>query len=366
MQGRLSDLPTNAAARHEGSTRSGRPKLYSLQILRFVAAFAVVLFHLGAGYQADLVMERNIFGIGAWGVDIFFVISGFIIAFTTDPGRGLLYFAWRRVVRIVPLYWSLTLGLAAIGLIMPELLDSTVIDAESLLKSLFFIPYERGDGSVRPILFLGWTLNYEMFFYALYGLGMALGFRTCLMPLALVVAVVAAGYLLPIESVVWNFYTNPILLEFACGIVLCVVYRRYTDAFARASPFLVALLILVLAVKLAFPGVQSLWAGAIPAVIVVAAALSIRVAKTPFSSFLILLGDASYSLYLSHPYVLQLWVKVSPENLSMPVQVIMGFIVCLAAVVVSVALYRLLELPSQRILLGRGRQRLAPTLIAGR
>jgi peptidoglycan/LPS O-acetylase OafA/YrhL len=186
------------------------------------------------------------------------------------------------------------------------------------------------------------------------------------MPLALVVAVVAAGYLLPIESVVWNFYTNPILLEFACGIVLCVVYRRYTDAFARASPFLVALLILVLAVKLAFPGVQSLWAGAIPAVIVVAAALSIRVAKTPFSSFLILLGDASYSLYLSHPYVLQLWVKVSPENLSMPVQVIMGFIVCLAAVVVSVALYRLLELPSQRILLGRGRQRLAPTLIAGR
>jgi len=330
-----------------------------------VAAFAVVLFHLGAGFQAELGMERNIFGIGAWGVDIFFVISGFIIAYTTDPGRGILYFAWRRVVRIVPLYWTLTLGLTAIALVMPELLNSTVIDTESLLKSLFFIPYERGDGSVRPILFLGWTLNYEMFFYALYGLCIALGFRTSLMPLMLVVAVVAAGNFLAIDSVLWNFYTNPILLEFALGIVLCILYRRYAAVFASAFRYLFPLLIVVLAIKLAFPGVQSVWAGAIPAVIVVATALSISIARAPLSSFLILLGDASYSLYLAHPYVLQLWVKISPGGLGIPAQVAMGFIMCLVAVAASVVLYRLLELPSQRILLGRSRQRLAAAAMPG-
>jgi len=344
--------------------KGGRPKLYNLQILRFVAAFAVVLFHLGDGYRAEFGMGRNIFGIGAAGVDVFFVLSGFIIAYTADPDRGLLYFTWRRIVRIVPLYWTLTLGLAAIALILPQMLNSTVVDGESLLKSLFFIPYERVGGDVKPILFLGWTLNYEMFFYALYALCIGIGFRTSLAPLALVLAIVAAGRIFRFENVVWNFYTNPILLEFALGIVLCFLYRRYERVFAKSGRYLILAAIAAFAVKLSLPGVTAIWVTAIPAAILVAATLSLPTAKTSLVAFLVLLGDASYSLYLSHPYVLQLWLKASPPGLGAPVQVLVGAAICVVAIVVSVAMYRLIERPSQKFLLGRNRKGMMPSAVA--
>ncbi|WP_173509304.1 acyltransferase family protein [Sinorhizobium psoraleae] len=323
--------------------KSGRPKLHSLQILRFVAAFSVVLFHLGATYKAEFGMERNIFLIGSSGVDIFFVISGFIIAYTADPDRGPLHFVWRRIVRIVPLYWTLTFGLAAIALLMPRLLNSTVVDAESLLKSLFFIPYEASSGDTRPILFLGWTLNYEMFFYALYALCIETGFRSSLAPLVLVLTVVAAGRLFEVDNVVWEFYTNPIILEFALGIVLCILYRRYTDVFAKSARYLILTFIAAFTARLALPGMTSIWANAIVAAVLVAAVLTAPAAKTPLSSLLVLLGDASYSLYLSHPYVFQLWIKASPERLGVATQLVMGAITSVGAVAVSVALYRLLS-----------------------
>lgn len=363
-----SDLPvpdTASAPATAGEGKEGRPKLYSLQILRFVAAFAVVLFHLGAGYQAEFGMERNIFGVGASGVDIFFVISGFIIAYTADPDRGLLHFAWRRIVRIVPLYWTLTLGLTAIAIVMPSLLNSTLVDVGSLLKSLFFIPYERGDGSIRPILFLGWTLNYEMFFYTLYALCIGIGFRSSVAPLVLVLAIVAAGRLFTFDSVIWRFYTNPIIVEFAIGILLCMLFRRYAGMFSKAMPYLIPAALAAFAAKLAIPGMTSIWVTALAAALLVAAAISVPIARTPLAAFFVLLGDASYSLYLSHPYVLQLWVKTSPEGLGVSVHVIAGAILGAAAVAVSVVMYRVLELPSRNILLGRRRQpKTAPARIS--
>src|SRR5689334_18462264 len=88
----------------------------SLQILRFIAAFMVVLFHLGSGVAVEYGLSGNVFGIGASGVDIFFILSGFVIAYTTDPERGIGYFALRRLARVVPLYWVLTTLLIVIGL----------------------------------------------------------------------------------------------------------------------------------------------------------------------------------------------------------------------------------------------------------
>ena len=118
-------------------------KLLGLQILRFDAAFAVVLFHIGSGYQIEFGNQSNPFSFGAAGVDVFFVLSGFIIAMTTDPARGTWYFCLRRIVRVVPLYWILTLGIAVIGLIVPSLLNSTTVTFETLFKSLFFIPSQK-------------------------------------------------------------------------------------------------------------------------------------------------------------------------------------------------------------------------------
>src|SRR5262249_39672775 len=141
--------------------------LDSLQALRAVAALSVVLYHI------------DFIGRGAFGVDIFFVLSGFIICHVTAADRQ--HFLLKRLIRIVPLYWARTLVVCALALAAPRLLQTTSDSWMGLLKSLFFIPYEKESGRVYPVLFLGWTLNYEMFFYVVFSIALAL--RPALAPL---------------------------------------------------------------------------------------------------------------------------------------------------------------------------------------
>ena len=105
----------------------------------------------------------------AAGVDIFFVISGFIMLVTsrqTSPAEFMV----RRLIRIVPLYWALTLLVSALLILKPELFRTTVVTAPFLIKSLLFIPYANPGhgGEVMPILTPGWSLNFEMFFYLIF------------------------------------------------------------------------------------------------------------------------------------------------------------------------------------------------------
>src|SRR6185437_14170487 len=134
--------------------------LDNIQALRAIAALLVVFVHLAVPVAA-----LGVAPFGAGGVDLFFVISGFIMVYTT-VGRPIsgAEFLGRRIVRIVPLYWLLTLAVFGIALIAPTLLQFTTASWGQLLKSLFFIPFAKANGDVQPVLFLGWTLNYEMFF----------------------------------------------------------------------------------------------------------------------------------------------------------------------------------------------------------
>ena len=140
-----------------------RDHLQSIQILRAAAALAVVLFHLTFPLDVSFgVLPADAFTVGANGVDVFFVLSGFIMALTTarEDQRSPVQFVWKRVIRILPLYWVLTLAVFGIGMVAPHLLNSGAATWEELAKSLAFIPYERAvDGRMAPVLFLGWTLN---------------------------------------------------------------------------------------------------------------------------------------------------------------------------------------------------------------
>ena len=109
---------------------------------------------------------------GAAGVDIFFVVSGFIMVVTTmkrdmAPGEFLLH----RIARIVPVYWVVTILLFAIVMYGFKPVGIMRMQPDWLAKSLLFIPFDR-DGRVEPIISVGWTLNYEMFFYLLFALGL--------------------------------------------------------------------------------------------------------------------------------------------------------------------------------------------------
>ncbi len=170
--------------------------IHPIQYLRGIAALMVV-WHHGVGQLATLETYFP-FRFGTSGVDLFFVISGFIMVVTT-AGRDVTptEFIARRFVRVVPLYWVLTLALAATALVAPSLFRSVTLTAVSLIQSLLFIPHFSPShaGMIWPVLVPGWTLNYEMFFYVVFAASLAFSHRLAILSITLAM-LVASGYLL--------------------------------------------------------------------------------------------------------------------------------------------------------------------------
>jgi exopolysaccharide production protein ExoZ len=148
-----------------------RRKLHALQVLRALAALMVVADHavsyVATKQEVALSLKNLAWFLGIFGVDIFFVISGFIMIYTSrdlfGTRLGFAKFAYRRIVRIVPLYWLATI--TAAGLLLRHQFPSNF----EIATSLAFVPAVTHPGeALRPILWVGWTLNLEMFFYALF------------------------------------------------------------------------------------------------------------------------------------------------------------------------------------------------------
>ena len=280
--------------------------LNNLQVLRAVAAYLVVLTHI-ARLNPPLLDPWLSFGM--YGVDLFFVISGFVMVYTTT-GKTVtpMQFMRNRIVRIVPMYWALTLAVFALALIAPSLLQATRPNVGELLKSLFFIPFVKSNGLVQPVLFLGWTLNYEMFFYLLFALSLFLAsLRLRVLSLSgVLVGLVIAGALLESSNIVADFYTSPLLLEFMFGMLLGLGHRRLKEA---RVPALLCGAVIILGFGLMF-AVGTLHIEAprwlvvgLPAALIVMAALMLEGRGHVYrGGGLLLVGAASYMLYLSHPF----------------------------------------------------------------
>ncbi|MDB5937705.1 MAG: acyltransferase, partial [Polaromonas sp.] len=152
-----------------------------VQILRFVAAMLVVVMHITEAISVRITGAGpdHYWSAGAIGVDIFFVISGFVMAMSTarlpagnqTNWQAAWIFMKRRLLRIAPLYWFYTLLKAALVLILPSLALRSSIDMQHLLASMLFIPALSPWGLVQPTLPVGWTLNFEMLFYVVFAIG---------------------------------------------------------------------------------------------------------------------------------------------------------------------------------------------------
>jgi exopolysaccharide production protein ExoZ len=282
--------------------RSVIKELVGIQYLRGVAATLVVLHHL---YFSDT-------QLGPFGVKVFFVISGFVMWFTTAEREISPISFWRRrLTRIVPLYWLFLSLLTAIVLLMPQYLNSTVITPENVAKSFLFIPhYHAVQKFIAPILIPGWSLNYEMFFYFIFGVVLLIksaGLRAIVIGVLLGILVLL-GWLLNPQHAVTATYTSPDLLLFLYGILLAIIYRAYNIESAALGVMLIGIAVLSCFVGTSsdlapFENFMSL----APALIVAGSlALEPSVSRKP-SVVLHTIGNASYSIYLSHLFLLRLF-----------------------------------------------------------
>lgn len=281
-------------------------RLQGLQYLRALAAVMVAIFHCSAqieGYFPYLRCPQL-----ATGVDIFFVISGFIMAVTGTRLTAGEFIA-RRLVRIVPLYWLLTTVLAVLAWWLPEMFRTTVLTPGSYFLSLLFIPFHNAGqaGMLRPLLVPGWSLNYEMFFYAVFAA--VLWWRP--QRLALLIGLIM-GALVVLGSRLPGFYTEPIILEFWLGVLIARTCQRVRLSAVASAGVLVAGMVTLLSTHF-FP-LQELAAAAL----VLGVVCWERTGKLPAWRLGAALGDASYSLYLTHLFVLgvtrAVWLALFQEG----------------------------------------------------
>jgi exopolysaccharide production protein ExoZ len=343
------------------------PKLQALQSLRAIAASLVVLNHAvgvaaGHGFAKEPYSSLANF-LGSQGVAIFFLISGFIMTYTADAPDGTMpprsravHFATRRIARVVPLYWFFTLLVAGIAALagFSKVLDTSALN---LLKSLFFIPYFNAQAVMLPVLPLGWTLNYEMFFYTVFAAFLLLPHRHRIVGLfgTLAAAVLTGFFFYPVlagnlPASVGQFLSHPIILLFGLGAVLGKLRIKRPRLTLAIPGILLAVPLVAINCYLAYTVHQTpmrmtwyalFWA--LDLVIVAFCAFGRPLSMPRLEA----LGDASYSLYLVH--ILPLFVCFivwKQVNFVAPLAFIAA---CLAlSFATALGVYRWLERPLTR------------------
>lgn len=350
--------------------------IYNLQCLRAFAALSVASFH--SGFQFNGVRTQF------YGVALFFVISGFIMCLVSQT-EGADFFA-RRLIRIVPLYWlttvlvfvALSLGLAEKDVAATYLwrvarqpsflmtwLGSVPFDdyRTILLKSMFFIPFVDRAGEVYPFLDVGWSLNLEILFYLLFALFRLLSVRWApLLVSATIICVHMAAQALPGANFFLDFYGKGITLYFVYGVAVFYLWSyvpSHSLSRLRWSTVLLALTSLVLLViaslgpsivQRVFGGLAGVVFQQAPTILVLSALLMAKAGADLRVALVTYLGAASYSLYLTHQFVLTFLRSFEVDHPSIGLRTLPGYLLgLLACCTVALAFYRWVEVPTLNV-----------------
>lgn len=352
-----------------------------VQYLRGVAALMVVFFH-SRSYFTDLAAWT---GVGARGVDIFFVISGFIMAHSTrhiehasSIARESIAFLTKRIIRVVPLYWVALLWTSGPYWIdwLPtatsamDIYQNHHLELTSLIKDFFFIPHASLDpddeGDAYPIVIQGWTLNYEMFFYGLFALAMFFRKHRLIAASLVLITLVLSGRLHKFGDITSLFYTSKILIEFVFGMMVFHVYIKTQHmSFDRNTLLVLGVIGFVLLNSGSVVNDKFVLAPAAAIITLV----FIHAFRDAHVRSLKILGDASYSIYLFHPAVFEFvrgfirYIGLGKEGyLNITTIVIMQVI---PAVIIGIVIYYVIEKPmlkGLRALLERARATPAPII----
>ncbi|MEM5369552.1 acyltransferase [Paraburkholderia azotifigens] len=296
-------------------------RLSGLQHLRFLAAFAVLAHHIleEASASPFALATPAAMRLGACGVDIFFVISGLVMWHTTagfSAQTSARQFFARRLTRIMPTYWgclAVVVALSCSGIAFRH----RPLDAAGLIESVLLLPPTTSAGLVMGV---AWTLVYELYFYLVCTAALCLPWQRYRM--VLIVALLAiVPRALDIAGVTTQaeYYGNPIVIEFLCGVFLGLASKHLPMPARRIRWAMLTTSIALLcwgsvsspeaAATYGLPASFRWWAWGIPATLLVAAFAHTDDKGGRISRAMTVLGDASYVLYLTHGFWMNVYAK---------------------------------------------------------
>lgn len=305
-------------------------KINTIQLVRAVAAVLVLMTHcalyvesivnFGQGTRPFHVAKWFDVAAGQFGVDLFFVVSGFIMIVTTHSNdrHNPLDFLRRRAIRIYPAWWIYST--AALLLLPISLFSLTPLDWSSIAKSYLLVPEIDSTGKLRPILLgQGWTLIFEMYFYSVFAIFVS---KSTVQKAVLTSAIITLAFIgsrvVDFDLAILRVFSNAMVFEFMIGMLLGILFVK--EFIIRSSLAFFAILILAIVSTIFILIGWEMGSGAdffqyaVTAFLWVALAVLFPRAKTArISKLAILLGDASYSIYLTHTIALilfsRMWTK---------------------------------------------------------
>jgi peptidoglycan/LPS O-acetylase OafA/YrhL len=349
-------------------------KLNSIQFLRAVAALLVVYDHsllvqmdYGTSWQQNF-MHINKFG--CIGVDLFFVISGFIITLVANKYIGVYqgtHFLAKRFWRINPVYYILSLVLVPVFFLSPGYnpLSGGKLTIHSIFDSLFILPTGSNLSTYTPLLKLGWALSFQWLFYLLFFLLIVCKVRHKAFSLSGTIALlVVSGYIFQPHDLRLEFITNPILLEFLLGCIISYIYLTVKQIPADVG-FICLLIGVASYIYLVIKGfgIVGYFEGTlngylslnrflfwgIPSSLIVAGCVILEknglLVRLWNNHFFLLCGNASYSIYLAHTIVLSLLMLLYKKTGFFLPADLMIWLQIVIAVTVSIFFYKLVEKP---------------------
>lgn len=345
-----------------------KEKLYSVQYLRGLAAILVVYLHAvllqmsvgGVSYQQNFYSLRS---IGNCGVDLFFIISGFIICYISSEDSGIekfKRFIKKRFIRINPVFY-VSCFLMFIGYL---LWSPNEYSLDTIIKTITILPiFDSGEEFTYPLIYVGWTLSYEWAFYIFYSLFIAFSIvkRREIYLISIFFLLFLIGFFFPVREIHYIFITNPMFLEFVLGMLVAMAYRRI-----KKVPLIVTVLIGLIALLfygylivgghgqvgeayLINTGVYTwhrFFLFGVPAMLLFISFLFLE-KRTSInyirSEKLALLGDASYSIYLIHPILFYVIAHNFKEELAFINPDLLIILFVILAVVIGIIYHKLVE-----------------------
>ena len=338
-------------------------KIKNIQALRGVAVLLVVLLHLAIierKYGGTKPILSDIIEFGIFGVDLFFVISGFVIVTVTrgqfQDAKKALIFLYHRASRIYPAYWVYSLLVLGVLLFNPLWVNSSQGNQENIISSFLLLPSET-----LPLVMVGWTLIHEMYFYMIFFL-ILMVIPERHMPLTLLfwgVGVIILNFSLESPDPFATLACHPLTLEFIGGCFLAIIYFRISDSIMENRTLLILASVGLTASILGYNSYQHFTGQVdpqgwwrilifgVPALLIVFCFIKMERNGYIAHSSLIIIGDASYSIYLSHVLTLsaagRVWGIFS--NNAPYDNVVMVPMLFMLVIVVGIASYLFIEKP---------------------